>query len=393
MYVCMYECMYVCMYRDRNKVIDNHPITINNSKESLESNSTNGSLASDVVDIESEFNDNLCDKEDRMIINLIKNNMIKEREHDAEVIRILTGEIDFLKDEIKHKNDVIKSLIQELTAVTNYVNVKSQQSIHDGMRNSSFNKVYSWINSTEHSGDYESLNENTGPINNLGTSHNNPIGIMNDAAVSNEPSDNYKPTVNEYLHSIDIESAVNGNRIDLNNSTDYNTIKSLNHEWPKNTCLIVGDSILNNIDETRLTNRNVVVKVRAFPGSSIEDMYSYIKPLLRKKPSHLILHIGTNNTPFQSADEILDAILELKLFISRELPDCNIIISQPITRIDIMRAKLTTRDLVIKLNLLNMPMIDNSNIELEQLGKRGLHLNNWGSSKLAMNFIAHIRQL
>ena len=137
----------------------------------------------------------------------------------------------------------------------------------------------------------------------------------------------------------------------------------------------------------------MVVKVRAFSGSNINDMYSYIKPLLRKNPCHIILHIGSNDTPFKSADEIVDGILELKLFISNKLPDCDVIISQPTTRNDIMRAKLTTREIINKLNLLEMPMIDNSNIELEQLGKKGLHLNKWGSSKLALNFISHIRQL
>ena len=41
------------------------------------------------------------------------------------------------------------------------------------------------------------------------------------------------------------------------------------HVWPPNTCLIVGDSILNNLDESKLTKKNRVVKVRAFPGSNI----------------------------------------------------------------------------------------------------------------------------
>ena len=37
-------------------------------------------------------------------------------------------------------------------------------------------------------------------------------------------------------------------------------------------------------------------------------------------------------------------------------------------------------------------MVDNSNIEFEQLGRKGLHLNKWGTSKLAMNYISLIRE-
>ena len=51
------------------------------------------------------------------------------------------------------------------------------------------------------------------------------------------------------------------------------------HAWPPNTVLIAGDSILNCIEENRL-KKNLSVKVRSFPGSNIDDMYDYLKPLL-----------------------------------------------------------------------------------------------------------------
>ena len=136
----------------------------------------------------------------------------------------------------------------------------------------------------------------------------------------------------------------------------------------------------------------MVVKVRAFSGSTIEDMYSYITPLLRKKPAHIILHISTNDAPFKSAEDILAEILQLKLFILQQLPDCNLFISQPTTRFDNNRARITIRNLNAKLNQLDIKMVDNSNIEEEQLGKKGLHLNSWGASRLAMNYLSIIRQ-
>ena len=64
--------------------------------------------------------------------------------------------------------------------------------------------------------------------------------------------------------------------------------------WEDDTILIKGDSILNNIDEKGISTKiaNVPVKVRPFSGATIDDMYSYIQPLLLKKPKTIILHIG-----------------------------------------------------------------------------------------------------
>ena len=46
--------------------------------------------------------------------------------------------------------------------------------------------------------------------------------------------------------------------------------------WPKNTTLIVGDSIIHGLDERRL--KNYKAKVRSFPGAKINDIYDYINP-------------------------------------------------------------------------------------------------------------------
>ena len=50
--------------------------------------------------------------------------------------------------------------------------------------------------------------------------------------------------------------------------------------------------MLNGVEERKMPS---YVKVRNFPGSTVRDMYDYVKPLLRKRPPHLILHVGTND--------------------------------------------------------------------------------------------------
>ena len=34
--------------------------------------------------------------------------------------------------------------------------------------------------------------------------------------------------------------------------------------------------------------------VKLFPGATVEDMEDFIKPITRKSPDKLILHVGTN---------------------------------------------------------------------------------------------------
>ena len=62
------------------------------------------------------------------------------------------------------------------------------------------------------------------------------------------------------------------------------------------------------------------VKVRYFPGARTDNMYDYMKPLLRKLLDYIILHIGTNYAVSNTSREILDKILKLKTYMQKELP-------------------------------------------------------------------------
>ena len=46
----------------------------------------------------------------------------------------------------------------------------------------------------------------------------------------------------------------------------------------------MGDSIIFGIDQQHLSVKGRLVKVQSFPGATINDMYSYTKPLLKKPP-------------------------------------------------------------------------------------------------------------
>ena len=88
------------------------------------------------------------------------------------------------------------------------------------------------------------------------------------------------------------------------------------HAWNHGCTLIAGDSILNGIDERKLSKRRNV-KVRNFPGATTADMKDYLKPLLRKKPTNVILHVGTNDSVNHDAGTIINDLLDLKQSIEK----------------------------------------------------------------------------
>ena len=163
------------------------------------------------------------------------------------------------------------------------------------------------------------------------------------------------------------------------------------HEWQHNTILVTGDSILNGLEENRL-NKKLKVKVRAFPGASIEDMYNYLAPLLRKKPTHIILHIGSNDSPDKTSNVIMKGILKLRTHIESVLPQTKVYLSCPVLRLDHAKAGLTLYQLVRKMKSLENVIV-NDNIDGSCLGKAGLHLNPKGSGRLAMNYLSLMRRL
>ena len=74
--------------------------------------------------------------------------------------------------------------------------------------------------------------------------------------------------------------------------------------------IIPGDSILKQLQGHKMSGDSRV-KVSSFPGCTTLDMKDNIKPLLRRNPDEITIHVGTNNlrscdTPRTCAEEIID---------------------------------------------------------------------------------------
>ena len=73
------------------------------------------------------------------------------------------------------------------------------------------------------------------------------------------------------------------------------------------------------------------------PGATIEDLKDYYtKPLLRKQPSKVILHVGTNKASVKSAspDQFSNALLDFKKDIEDQIPGCIVVLSMPSKSLD-----------------------------------------------------------
>ena len=92
-----------------------------------------------------------------------------------------------------------------------------------------------------------------------------------------------------------------------NKSPNWFTSISDSEVWKKGTVLIVGDSVVSGLRESKMSFRRNI-KIRFFPGARIQDMYYYLVPLLRKRPDKIILHVGTNDVPHMKADEMLEEL-------------------------------------------------------------------------------------
>ena len=152
---------------------------------------------------------------------------------------------------------------------------------------------------------------------------------------------------------------------------DYSILTHLEEDqYPLNTTVLAGDSIINGIRGESLSGKYGMVKVRNFPGATIEDMQHNLVPILERNHCRLILHVGTNNAESCTSREILDKILKLKTLISEKCPQCQTIFSNPNIRSDEVKAKLTVSHLTS--HLLQLKKLTIETLQIIVLVEKGL---------------------
>ena len=148
--------------------------------------------------------------------------------------------------------------------------------------------------------------------------------------------------------------------------TDMNeSISKIKHEglYPSGTTVIVGDSIINGVIEERINKKNRPVKVCNFPGATVADMEHYLIRTIQKKPSNIILHIGTNDAKNLPSRTTLDNFLKLKALVKDSLPTFRVLKSTPKLCIDDDKAQIMMSQLTKHLLQLSIDRINNNNIK------------------------------
>ena len=93
------------------------------------------------------------------------------------------------------------------------------------------------------------------------------------------------------------------------------------------------------------------------------------------------------------ARDILDKLLRLKSTVVNARKSCKVIILEATLRSDNGKAALTNHQLCNLLEELNIDIVKNCNIGNKHLGGKGLDVNLYGTTKLALNLKATIRKL
>ena len=163
----------------------------------------------------------------------------------------------------------------------------------------------------------------------------------------------------------------------------------------KKVTAVLGDSIIKNLQGWRLSDDNNHVVVKSFAGANCTDMEDYLKPVVRKEPENIILHVGTNDlNKSASPDQIAQGIINLGIQINQDSPQTSITISEILPRTDksnLLIKASQVNDIVKKYCDQNKwGYINHKAINATCLNSKGLHLNKKGTAIIAKSISSYI---
>ena len=254
--------------------------------------------------------------------------------YQQDYVNELKSQIEFLKGEITHKNNIIFSLISKIS----------------------------------------------NPITQIET-----MPYVNSQAVNNskryQAEDKYSPETKEVSPIQNTNDVLNKK---VSNNNIDNTLK----------VEIIGDSLLNGLIDKGLSKAGNI-KTRKYSGSTSSDIKHHIIPTIEKKPSVIIIHAATNDIPkdidtIANYKSIIDKVI-------KQSPQTKLAISSLIIRKDKKdydnRVATLNNDIktLCEENLIDF--IKHDNIDESCLGIKKLHLNKKGNSYFANNFINYVKSL
>ena len=372
---------------------------------------------------------------DRSIIDLIKENMEQEKKWNVEVISMLRDQIDYLKNDIIHKNTLIEQLICNEN--------KSNNTIPSLPSADADNNILECSNISTPCANSVSTNGT-----NISTSNNNSY-TSDDVKIKNTPDDiNWKEVRNKRQKSklkrnsemkfnvplenyyrtliVDTESDFETeftnhvpahihhrnpltyqenikrpnpviNNKQENDKIVYNNPKHIpgnssyaNIATSGKKVLLLSDSICSRIKMKEFNRelKNGRAYRKQFPGATSKEMAHYVIPTLAKdSPDTVIIHTGTNDLRNTENEHIIKNIMDIVDLCAKQ--GVNNILVSAITFREQFNEKVSTINnfLLHKQTLHNFTFIENNNITREHMWKDKIHLNTHGTINIANNFI------
>ena len=219
---------------------------------------------------------------------------------------------------------------------------------------------------------------------NNGTPHGND---GNQFEKSNVPTD--------YNIADEIQDNTQINAVDDGASEqDSPNTPSRKHRVTVKPCVVmVGNSMIKHVDPKKLSKKKVYKYT--YPRETAESTSTKMSTLnAQTQPSHVIIHVGTNNIPIDFTEDCALKIGNLATNLKEKFPHAKIAVSGIIERQDIQVAgKIEEVNKILKQNCLSnsMSFIDNLSIDNSCLNGSGIHLSAKGTAILATKFIKFLR--
>ena len=174
-----------------------------------------------------------------------------------------------------------------------------------------------------------------------------------------------------------------------NNEHIRNTRNDSNNNMRKKIT-VIGDSMVNFLRSDEMSSANNTVNIMKYPGSTTDDMVDYVRPLTRKKPDVIIMHVGTNDltkgvNTMSKVRKIVSVIQEVDSTRNIQLGFSSIV-----QRADKDYSK-EIKDINTRLKSYclgkGLIFVDNSNIGESCLNNSKLHLSKKGTQLLSQNIL------
>ena len=189
------------------------------------------------------------------------------------------------------------------------------------------------------------------------------------------------------------------NESDSTNGPPAATTSSASMSHRKKTVVIAGDSIVKNIVGAKMSgddSEHYFIE-KPFPGATITDMEDLVKPLTRRTPDKMVLHVGTNDLRNCTPKVIADSVVHLVTQVKEDSPNTAIGVCAILVRGDNNDLAVKAPQVNVILNEYclrnNIPFLNNTNIDTTHLNYKGLHLNKQGTSVLQQNLSEFVNNI